>query len=147
MTVAMVTAVNKSISLSLSLSGPLRPEITIAYVAVSLIFFNSGLSLKTEVRNWRSRQTLVRRDRWYAQRWRRRIDVSDKSLTSSFCRSWPVRCSTFASTCLFSLSRWSSSHWPSGCCSKCWHWPPSTSGCSEGKISVCVCVCDCIILN
>uniref|UniRef100_A0A1A8IF70 Solute carrier family 10 (Sodium/bile acid cotransporter family), member 7 n=1 Tax=Nothobranchius kuhntae TaxID=321403 RepID=A0A1A8IF70_NOTKU len=28
--------------------GPLRPEITIAYVAVSLIFFNSGLSLKTE---------------------------------------------------------------------------------------------------
>ncbi|XP_037537628.1 sodium/bile acid cotransporter 7 [Nematolebias whitei] len=28
--------------------GPLKPEITIAYVAVSLIFFNSGLSLKTE---------------------------------------------------------------------------------------------------
>uniref|UniRef100_A0A3Q1CZC6 Sodium/bile acid cotransporter n=1 Tax=Amphiprion ocellaris TaxID=80972 RepID=A0A3Q1CZC6_AMPOC len=28
--------------------GPLRPEITVAYVAVSLIFFNSGLSLKTE---------------------------------------------------------------------------------------------------
>uniref|UniRef100_A0A8C4GYK9 Sodium/bile acid cotransporter n=1 Tax=Dicentrarchus labrax TaxID=13489 RepID=A0A8C4GYK9_DICLA len=28
--------------------GPLRPEITIAYFAVSLIFFNSGLSLKTE---------------------------------------------------------------------------------------------------
>lgn len=32
------------------LSGPLKPEITIAYFAVSLIFFNSGLSLKTEVR-------------------------------------------------------------------------------------------------
>nr|XP_057924536.1 sodium/bile acid cotransporter 7 isoform X2 [Doryrhamphus excisus] len=29
-------------------TGPLRPEITISYVAVSLIFFNSGLSLKTE---------------------------------------------------------------------------------------------------
>ncbi|CAM4674925.1 unnamed protein product [Leuciscus chuanchicus] len=29
--------------------GPLRPEITITYVAVSVIFFNSGLSLKTEV--------------------------------------------------------------------------------------------------
>uniref|UniRef100_A0A4W4DRD6 Sodium/bile acid cotransporter n=1 Tax=Electrophorus electricus TaxID=8005 RepID=A0A4W4DRD6_ELEEL len=28
--------------------GPLRPEITITYVAVSAIFFNSGLSLKTE---------------------------------------------------------------------------------------------------
>uniref|UniRef100_A0A674MYJ1 Sodium/bile acid cotransporter n=1 Tax=Takifugu rubripes TaxID=31033 RepID=A0A674MYJ1_TAKRU len=31
--------------------GPLKPEVTIAYVAVSLIFFNSGLSLKTEVRH------------------------------------------------------------------------------------------------
>uniref|UniRef100_A0A671PBQ3 Sodium/bile acid cotransporter n=1 Tax=Sinocyclocheilus anshuiensis TaxID=1608454 RepID=A0A671PBQ3_9TELE len=29
-------------------AGPLRPEITITYVAVSVIFFNSGLSLKTE---------------------------------------------------------------------------------------------------
>ncbi|KAM3857471.1 sodium/bile acid cotransporter 7 [Diretmus argenteus] len=28
--------------------GPLKPEITVAYVAVSVIFFNSGLSLKTE---------------------------------------------------------------------------------------------------
>ncbi|XP_055502350.1 sodium/bile acid cotransporter 7 isoform X1 [Leucoraja erinacea] len=28
--------------------GPLKPEITITYVAVSTIFFNSGLSLKTE---------------------------------------------------------------------------------------------------
>ncbi|MBN3316528.1 NTCP7 protein, partial [Atractosteus spatula] len=28
--------------------GPLKPEITITYVAVTLIFFNSGLSLKTE---------------------------------------------------------------------------------------------------
>ncbi|XP_077355861.1 sodium/bile acid cotransporter 7 [Festucalex cinctus] len=28
--------------------GPLKPEITISYLAVSLIFFNSGLSLKTE---------------------------------------------------------------------------------------------------
>ncbi|XP_041723962.1 sodium/bile acid cotransporter 7 isoform X4 [Coregonus clupeaformis] len=28
--------------------GPLRPEFTITYVAVSTIFFNSGLSLKTE---------------------------------------------------------------------------------------------------
>ncbi|RLW00880.1 hypothetical protein DV515_00008508, partial [Chloebia gouldiae] len=30
------------------LLGPLKPEITITYVAVSAIFFNSGLSLKTE---------------------------------------------------------------------------------------------------
>lgn len=28
--------------------GPLKPEVTVAYVAVALIFFNSGLSLKTE---------------------------------------------------------------------------------------------------
>ncbi|XP_072784813.1 sodium/bile acid cotransporter 7 isoform X8 [Taeniopygia guttata] len=28
--------------------GPLKPEITITYIAVSAIFFNSGLSLKTE---------------------------------------------------------------------------------------------------
>ncbi|XP_033839862.1 sodium/bile acid cotransporter 7 isoform X1 [Periophthalmus magnuspinnatus] len=28
--------------------GPLKPEVTVSYVAVSLIFFNSGLSLKTE---------------------------------------------------------------------------------------------------
>lgn len=28
--------------------GPLKPEVTVAYVAVSVIFFNSGLSLKTE---------------------------------------------------------------------------------------------------
>lgn len=28
--------------------GPLKPEVTVTYVAVSLIFFNSGLSLKTE---------------------------------------------------------------------------------------------------
>ncbi|XP_072899041.1 sodium/bile acid cotransporter 7 isoform X1 [Hemitrygon akajei] len=28
--------------------GPLKPEITITYIAVSTIFFNSGLSLKTE---------------------------------------------------------------------------------------------------
>ncbi|XP_048365667.1 sodium/bile acid cotransporter 7 isoform X4 [Sphaerodactylus townsendi] len=28
--------------------GPLMPEISITYVAVSAIFFNSGLSLKTE---------------------------------------------------------------------------------------------------
>lgn len=28
--------------------GPLKPEITIKYVAISIIFFNSGLSLKTE---------------------------------------------------------------------------------------------------
>lgn len=51
--------------LSLSLLGPLKPEITIAYVAVSLIFFNSGLSLKTEVGNCRSHQMLVLRDTWY----------------------------------------------------------------------------------
>ena len=31
-------------------SGPLRPEVTVKYIAVSTIFFNSGLSLKTEVR-------------------------------------------------------------------------------------------------
>lgn len=30
-------------------AGPLKPEITVKYIAVSLIFFNSGLSLKTEV--------------------------------------------------------------------------------------------------
>ncbi|KAM9836447.1 sodium/bile acid cotransporter 7 isoform 4-T4 [Aulostomus maculatus] len=29
-------------------AGPLKPEVSVAYVAVSLIFFNSGLSLKTE---------------------------------------------------------------------------------------------------
>ncbi|XP_029336513.1 sodium/bile acid cotransporter 7 isoform X4 [Mus caroli] len=28
--------------------GPLKPEITVAYIAVATIFFNSGLSLKTE---------------------------------------------------------------------------------------------------
>nr|XP_014350538.1 PREDICTED: sodium/bile acid cotransporter 7-A-like isoform X1 [Latimeria chalumnae] len=28
--------------------GPLKPEITVSYIAVSAIFFNSGLSLKTE---------------------------------------------------------------------------------------------------
>ena len=28
--------------------GPLKPEITVKYIAVSTIFFNSGLSLKTE---------------------------------------------------------------------------------------------------
>ena len=32
-------------------AGPLRPEITVKYIAVSTIFFNSGLSLKTEVCN------------------------------------------------------------------------------------------------
>ncbi|XP_018408477.1 PREDICTED: sodium/bile acid cotransporter 7 isoform X2 [Nanorana parkeri] len=30
------------------MGGPLKPEITITYIAVSAIFFNSGLSLKTE---------------------------------------------------------------------------------------------------
>lgn len=30
-------------------AGPLRPEYTVKYIAVSLIFFNSGLSLKSEV--------------------------------------------------------------------------------------------------
>lgn len=34
---------------SLYFLGPLKPEITITYIAVSAIFFNSGLSLKTEV--------------------------------------------------------------------------------------------------
>ncbi|XP_038611039.1 sodium/bile acid cotransporter 7 isoform X6 [Tachyglossus aculeatus] len=29
-------------------AGPLKPEITVTYIAVSAIFFNSGLSLKTE---------------------------------------------------------------------------------------------------
>ncbi|XP_072553942.1 sodium/bile acid cotransporter 7 isoform X6 [Paramormyrops kingsleyae] len=29
--------------------GPLKPEITVTYFAVSAIFFNSGLSLKTEL--------------------------------------------------------------------------------------------------
>ncbi|CAN9509354.1 unnamed protein product [Ophioblennius macclurei] len=28
--------------------GPLKPEVTVSYLAVALIFFNSGLSLKTE---------------------------------------------------------------------------------------------------
>lgn len=45
-----------------SLTGPLKPEITIAYVAVSLIFFNSGLSLKTEVGNCQSCLMLVHGD-------------------------------------------------------------------------------------
>uniref|UniRef100_A0A8D2PYJ1 Solute carrier family 10 member 7 n=1 Tax=Zosterops lateralis melanops TaxID=1220523 RepID=A0A8D2PYJ1_ZOSLA len=35
-------------SLCLYFLGPLKPEITITYIAVSAIFFNSGLSLKTE---------------------------------------------------------------------------------------------------
>ena len=30
-------------------TGPLKPEITVKIIAVSTIFFNSGLSLKTEV--------------------------------------------------------------------------------------------------
>ncbi len=30
-------------------TGPLHPEYTVKYIAVSVIFFNSGLSLKTEV--------------------------------------------------------------------------------------------------
>ncbi|XP_042567608.1 sodium/bile acid cotransporter 7-like isoform X2 [Cyprinus carpio] len=34
--------------LCIDIKCPLRPEITITYVAVSVIFFNSGLSLKTE---------------------------------------------------------------------------------------------------
>ncbi|XP_069098721.1 sodium/bile acid cotransporter 7 isoform X4 [Pleurodeles waltl] len=42
--------------------GPLMPEITITYIAVSAIFFNSGLSLKTEVSlplsPWRGHQRL-----------------------------------------------------------------------------------------
>lgn len=46
----------------LSLTGPLKPEVTIAYVAVSLIFFNSGLSLKTEVGNCQSCQMLIHGD-------------------------------------------------------------------------------------
>lgn len=41
---------------SLSHTGPLKPEITITYVAVSLIFFNSGLSLKTEVKKYKNAQ-------------------------------------------------------------------------------------------
>ncbi|XP_036914335.1 sodium/bile acid cotransporter 7 isoform X2 [Sturnira hondurensis] len=28
--------------------GPLKPEITVSYIAVATIFFNSGLSLNTE---------------------------------------------------------------------------------------------------
>ena len=38
---------------SSNLAGPLRPEITVKYFAVSLIFLNSGLSLKTEVNSVR----------------------------------------------------------------------------------------------
>ncbi len=33
-------------------TGPLHPEYTVRYIAVSVIFFNSGLSLKTEVSVW-----------------------------------------------------------------------------------------------
>ena len=33
-----------------SFSGILRPEITVKYIAVFIIFFNSGISLKSEVR-------------------------------------------------------------------------------------------------
>lgn len=40
---------NSLCSLCLYFLGPLKPEITITYIAVSAIFFNSGLSLKTEV--------------------------------------------------------------------------------------------------
>uniref|UniRef100_A0A8C9NNM5 Solute carrier family 10 member 7 n=1 Tax=Serinus canaria TaxID=9135 RepID=A0A8C9NNM5_SERCA len=39
---------NSLCSLCLYFLGPLKPEITITYIAVSAIFFNSGLSLKTE---------------------------------------------------------------------------------------------------
>ncbi|XP_019337061.1 sodium/bile acid cotransporter 7 isoform X3 [Alligator mississippiensis] len=37
--------------------GPLKPEITITYIAVSAIFFNSGLSLKTEFADGRLHAT------------------------------------------------------------------------------------------
>ncbi|XP_053921527.1 sodium/bile acid cotransporter 7-like [Cuculus canorus] len=37
--------------------GPLKPEITITYIAVSAIFFNSGLSLKTELADSRLHAT------------------------------------------------------------------------------------------
>ena len=40
-----------------SFAGPLRPEYTVKYIAVSLIFFNSGLSLKTEVITVKSNET------------------------------------------------------------------------------------------
>lgn len=45
--VVFLTAVHSV--LCLYFLGPLKPEITITYIAVSAIFFNSGLSLKTEV--------------------------------------------------------------------------------------------------
>uniref|UniRef100_A0AAY5L856 Sodium/bile acid cotransporter n=1 Tax=Esox lucius TaxID=8010 RepID=A0AAY5L856_ESOLU len=44
-TVIMLAKIQPSIGAK---GGPLRPEITITFVAVSAIFFNSGLSLKTE---------------------------------------------------------------------------------------------------
>ena len=31
------------------ITGPLKPDITVKIIAVSTIFFNSGLSIKTEV--------------------------------------------------------------------------------------------------
>ncbi|XP_030743066.1 sodium/bile acid cotransporter 7 [Echinops telfairi] len=34
-------------------AGPLKPEITVTYIAVAIIFFNSGLSLKTEIADGR----------------------------------------------------------------------------------------------
>ncbi|KAJ8008554.1 hypothetical protein DPEC_G00106100 [Dallia pectoralis] len=44
-TVIMLAKLQPSVGVK---GGPLRPEITITFVAVSAIFFNSGLSLKTE---------------------------------------------------------------------------------------------------
>uniref|UniRef100_A0A803YHW4 Solute carrier family 10 member 7 n=1 Tax=Meleagris gallopavo TaxID=9103 RepID=A0A803YHW4_MELGA len=44
--VVFLTVVNSV--LCLYFLGPLKPEITVTYIAVSAIFFNSGLSLKTE---------------------------------------------------------------------------------------------------
>lgn len=118
----------KIVPCSSCLSGPLRPEVTITYIAVSLIFFNSGLSLKTEVSQ--------RRDAFRC---------SSETFHHRVCffpvRSWGTRCSTFASTSSSSRSHWSSSPWSSGCCCRSWRWPPSTSGCSKGTVCVCECVC------
>ncbi|XP_075786105.1 sodium/bile acid cotransporter 7 isoform X1 [Pelodiscus sinensis] len=46
--IALVIAVAKLEPAWGAKGGPLKPEITITYIAVSAIFFNSGLSLKTE---------------------------------------------------------------------------------------------------
>jgi sodium/bile acid cotransporter 7 len=47
--VVVVISLAKLFPLLGAKGGPLKPEITVKIIAVSAIFFNSGLSLKTDV--------------------------------------------------------------------------------------------------